>query len=135
MNVNFYDDQNFNGLEVGYTLEPTSGGSVPVYIPFLIPYTGGGIPITTGVPKPSTSNVLNSEGRSGVSGYSVSNYVTLRVPKAVLHEFPTAYCDSAKHECTGHKIVEIAWLMPKGTALIIGFPGGEVNEPRIIGLY
>ena len=88
MNVDFYAEQNFNGTEVGITLAPTSGGPVPIYIPSLIPYVAGGDPFSTTSPPPSTGNILNKNGKSGVSSYTVSNFVTLAVPKYVLHEFP-----------------------------------------------
>ena len=140
MNVNFYSDQDFNGLEVGITLAPTKGAPVPVYIPSLIPYIAGGDPFSGTASKPSSSNILNSNGKSGISGYSVSNFVTLNVPKFILHEFPIKYCNgsckSSPHfGCDYSGNIEIDWEIPKGTQLIIGFPGGEINKPRIIGVY
>ena len=139
MNVDFYTDQNFNGLEVGITLAPTTGAPVPIYIPSLIPYVAGGDPFATGVSKPGTGNILNANGKSGVSGYTVSNFVTLNVPKYVLHEFPVKYCNgackSSPHFSCNHGKIEIGWKIPKGTQLMIGFPGGEINKPRIVGVY
>lgn len=123
MNTGFYREQNFNGTEIGINLKTVKNSNIiPIYIPSLIPYVSGGSPVNSKQGAPNASTILNANGRNGVSACTTSNYVDLAVP---LDTYRAYFYDEDKKE----------YKIPKGTQFIIAFPGGEINKPRIIGVY
>lgn len=119
MNADYYRDSSFCYTEKAIVLEDfhyLSPGKF--YIPAIIPTVGGGSPFSSSVPKGSTSNIVNYSSKHGIQSCTVSNYVELMVPIYI-----------------GEHIKNIVDMIVKGTEFIVTFVGGEVDDPRILGLY
>lgn len=119
MNSDFYQAKEFAYPEVGIVLEDfkyTSKGKI--YIPILTPTMKGDKPIKEKKSKGSTSNIVNYNAKHGIKDCITSNYVELYVPTYI-----------------GYEIKNNKDMILKGTKFIISFIGGEVNDPKIIGLY
>ena len=64
----------------------------------------------------SSSNIQNKTNNLGITKTTVSNYVTLAVPKEYVISYPYKY-------------------VPKGTRFIVGFIGGDITNAKIIGRF
>ena len=124
MYTNFYQDQEMKYTEIAIVLEDFEvGTNGKFYIPVLLPEVTGGNPINKNG-RVSASNIVNSSGKAGITNYTSTNYVELRVPKYIEDEI---------------KVPRYIWgrytyMILKGEKLLVTFIGGEVNRPCIIGL-
>ena len=123
MNSAFYQDREYAYSELGIVLEPfnykTQKGKF--YIPAIIPEVSSGKPFTTSVPKSSTSHIINYSSKHGIQGTTKSNFVELKIPNYIGAEL--------KH------IDPPELIVAKGERVIITFIGGELNNPKVIGVY
>jgi len=119
MNTEYYQKQDYKYLEVATALERfyyTSEGKF--FINAITPLLSSSSPIDETKSKISTVNILNYDSKLNVSSYTVSNYVSLRVPRYIATEVTDEY-----------------GYINKGTKFIVSFIGGDINKPRILGVY
>lgn len=119
MNSDFYQAADYGYTEVAIALEDfkyTDQGKF--FIPILIPTKEKGSPKKEKKSKGSTSYIVNYSSKHGISDCEVCNYVELYVPTYI-----------------GHEIKDSSDKIKKKTKFIVTFVGGELNNPRIIGLY
>ena len=108
MNINFYNEQDFRYVEVG-TILGVSNGKAKVYLNSITPTLSSDSPIKTKHPKKSTEKILNKGAKSLITACTTANYITMKLPSYI--------------------------KVSKGDKVLVVFPGGEINEPRIIGEY
>ena len=121
MNTNFYQDKDFSYTEMGIVLEDFNCyySKGKIYIPVLMPELSSSAPYRTTSKKPNTSNIVNYSSKHAVSSITRTNYIELKVPRYI----------GAELEPIGSNIVY------KGQRVLITFVGGEVNNPKVIGVY
>lgn len=108
MNNNFYDELDFKYTEIGEITGETDN-KFKVYIGSLMPKLDSGSPKKEEKPRGNVSKILNKSARDGIEGVTVANYIPIPKPDGL--------------------------DLDKGDKVIVTFPGGEVNHPRIIGKY
>ena len=106
--MNFYDELDFRYTEVG-TVLGVADGKAKVYLNSIVPTLSSDSPIKTKHPKKSTENILNKGATPLINSCTTANYVTIKLPSYI--------------------------KVSKGDKVIVTFPGGEINEPRIIAEY
>lgn len=82
---------------------------------FTIPALMGSATIEQTIPN-NSNNILNKNNNLGITRTTVSNYVTLSVPKEYVINYPSKY-------------------VPAGTMFIVGFIGGDITSAKIVGRY
>lgn len=119
MNIGYYQEQDFKFIEIATVLERfyyTSQGKF--FINVITPMLSSSSPIDETKSKPSTSNILNYSSQLNISSYTTSNYVLLNVPRYIAE-------DLRDHD----------GYIAKGTRFLISFIGGDINKPKIMGVY
>ena len=118
MNPNYYQDKRFEYPEEAVVLEDFYyKAKGKFFIPILCPELSSAIPYSNEANRGSTSNIINYNSRHGIKGTTVSNYVDLSVPEFI-----------------GNGIKDNYNMIKKGTKFLIVFVGGEINNPKIIGV-
>ena len=118
MNTNYYQDKRFEYSEVAVAIEDFYyEGTGKFFIPILFPELTSDVPYNNIASKGSTANIINYNTRHGIKNVTVSNYIELKVPKYIAEFIKDEYN-----------------TIKKGTEFIIVFVGGEVNNPKIIGV-
>ena len=118
MNTNYYQDKRFEYSEVAVVIEDFYyEGTGKFFIPILFPELSSDVPYNNIASKGSTANIINYNTRHGIKNVTVSNYIELKVPKYIAEFIKDEYN-----------------TIKKGTEFIIVFVGGEVNNPKIIGV-
>lgn len=118
MNTNYYQDKRFEYPEVAIALEDFYyKGKGKFFIPVLFPELTSEVPYNNDTSRGSTSNIVNYNKRHGISNVTVSNYLELSVPSYI-----------------GESLKDEYETIKKGTKFIVVFIGGEINNPKIIGV-
>jgi hypothetical protein len=118
MNTNFYQEKRFEFVEIAVAIEDFYyKNKGKFFIPILFPELTSTVAYTNSASRGSTSNILNYNSRHGIEATSVSNYVEMKVPEYI--------GESLKNEYNTIKA---------GTEFLIVFVGGEINNPKIIGV-
>ena len=118
MNINYYEEQNFNLTEIGVVMEDVSyTKAAKINIPAIMPGISDTKAFSTIKSKYHTNNIINKSGRANIRSCTISNYVSLKIPVYI-----------------GKSIAD-GGSIKKGTKFIISFVGGEINKPRVIGVY
>ena len=108
MNIDFYNEQDFRYVEVG-TILGVSEGKAKVFLNSITPLLSSDSAIKTKHPKKSTEKLLNRGAKTLITACTTANYVTIKIPSYI--------------------------KVTKGDKVLVVFPGGEINKPRIIGEY
>lgn len=82
---------------------------------FTIPAMMGNLTTEQTTPNRS-SNIQNKYNNLGITNTTVSNYITLPVPKEYVISYPSKY-------------------VPEGTMFIVGFIGGDITNAKIVGRF
>lgn len=101
--------------EIAVLQETINKYAPPSAAKFTIPALMGTASIEQTVPN-NSNNILNKNNNLGITRTTVSNYVTLAVPKEYVINYPTKY-------------------VPQGTMFIVGFVGGDITSAKIVGRY
>lgn len=118
MKNTFYQDFELKYPEIGIALEDFHYKSkAKIFIPVLLPEMSS-TSATKGTRRSkAASNIVNSNGKRGIGSCTITNYVELTVP---------SYIASGLTDKDG--------IIKKGTKFILVFVGGEINNPKIIGV-
>lgn len=119
MNINYYQEQDFKFVEIATVLERfyySSKGKF--FINTITPLLSSGSALDDTKSKSSTSNILNYEEKLNINSYTLSNYVSLNVPRYMSND-----------------LTDMNGYISKGTKFLVSFIGGDVNNPRIVGVY
>lgn len=119
MNIDFYQQQDFRYVEVATALEKfhyTSEGKF--FLNSITPLLNSGSPLDEDKIKIQTTNILNYSSKLAIGSYTLSNFVPLRVPRYISSE-----------------LIDEHGYVDKGTKFIVAFVGGDINKPRIVGVY
>lgn len=119
MNIDYYQQQDFRFVEVATAIDRfyyTSKGKF--FINSITPLLSSGSALNDSKGKSSTTNILNYSSKLNISSCTVSNYVDLLVPEYIAREMR-----------------DINGYISKGTKFLIVFVGGDINKPRIMGVY
>lgn len=115
---NFYDELDLRYPEIAILTErfyAHSPGKESFYLPVLMPYMPNNNN-TTSVPV-RTKDLQNKENNIGLSKYTTSSTIKIKVPDYIAADAPTN---------------KYGYVLP-GTEFIVVFIGGDINKPRIIG--
>ena len=119
MNIDYYQQQDFRFLEIATVLERfyyTSEGKFNIAA--ITPLLSSSVPIDDNRNKIATTNILNYDNKLGITSYTLSNYIPLSVPRYISDNLRDEY-----------------GYINKGTKLLVAFIGGDINKPRIVGVY
>lgn len=119
MNINYYQEQDFRFIEVATVLERfyyTSQGKF--FINAITPLLSSSNPLDETKSRSTISNILNYGTKLGIESYTLSNYVSLRVPRYISNE-----------------LTDGDGYINKGAKFLVSFVGGDINKPRIVGVY
>ena len=101
--------------EIAVLQESINKYAPPTAAKFTIPALMGNTSVEKTIPNKS-NNILNKNNNLGITKTTVSNYVTLAVPKEYVINYPEKY-------------------VPAGTMFIVGFIGGDITSAKIVGRY
>lgn len=119
----YYQEQDFKYNEIATVLEDFEYRSKgKFFINSITPLISSSSPFNDKKGKKTTSNIINYSAKLAITSYTISNYVLLSVPEYML----TSNILTVINEIS---------IIKKGTKFIITFVGGDINKPRIIGVY
>lgn len=120
MNIDYYQQQQFNFLEIAIALQKFHYRSEgKFYIPAITPLISSGAPKDSKKNRIATTNILNYNSKLAVQSFTLSNFIPLRVPRYM--------CDET--------IIDESGYISEGAKFLISFVGGDINKPRIVGVY
>lgn len=121
MRSDFYKQKDFSYTEIGIVLEKVdvSKDKAKIFIPILFPELSSDKPYKIKERRPSTDNIVNYNSKHGVSSVTRTNYIELKIPRYIAKELEPI--DST--------------IVNKGQKILITFVGGEINLPRVIGVF
>lgn len=119
MNIEYYQQQELKYTEIATALEKFHYGSEgKFFIDAITPLLSSSAPMNNTKVKINTNNILNYNSKLNVGSYTLSNYVPLKVPRYMTSE-----------------LIDEHGYISKGTKFLVTFVGGDINKPRIVGVY
>lgn len=114
-NIDYGNLNNFR-QEIAVLQETINKYSPPDKAKFVIPALMGNVPIADKTIPNRSNNIQNKTNNLNITKTTVSNYISLNIPKEYVINYPEKY-------------------VPEGTMFIAGFVGGDITNAKIIGRY
>lgn len=114
--TNEYSNINNFRQEIAVLQETINKYKPPEKVKFTIPALMGNVPISDKTTPNKSTNIQNKTNDLGITKTTVSNYISLNLPKEYVINYPEMY-------------------VPKGTMFIAGFIGGDITNAKIVGRY
>lgn len=131
MNIEYYQQQDLKYVEVATALEKFHYASEgKFFINAITPLLNSNSPKNDKKSKLSTANILNYNSKLGISSFTLSNYISLKVPEYMIDK------DVDKDGYyTNNEIIDKHGYIAKDMQFLVVFVGGDINKPRIMGVY
>lgn len=113
-NIDYSNLSNFR-QEIAVLQETVNKYDPPTSVKFIIPALMGNLSTEKTTPN-SSNNIMNKNNNLGITKTTISNYITLALPKEYVINYPEKY-------------------VPVGTLFIVGFIGGDITNAKIVGRY
>lgn len=112
------DYSNLNNFrqELAVLQETINKYDPPKKAKFIIPALMGNVPNTDKTTPNRSNNIKNKTNNLGITSTTITNSITLEVPKEYVINYPSKY-------------------VPEGTKFIVGFVGGDITSAKITGRY
>jgi len=120
--INFYDNMDLRYPEIGIAMQQIdrlNPGEVKFIIPVLTPNMDNSRLIESKIHQ-NKSSLMNKNKNIEIETLSVSNYITIKIPREV---------------CSMFYIADDDRFIPSGSKWIIVFVGGDITKPRVIAPY